>query len=293
MSSPQRSAQRPALHESTLPIDETIVRAPSGWPGWQFRRFWAYRDLLILFWWRDLRQRFVRPLLGVGYAALQPVFALGVMTIVFGIVLKIDTPGSSYISAAAVALIAWQLFSSSAQAAAGSMIGSQYLISSIAFPRLWLPVSRVGGRAIDTVIALPILLAVLLWQGVVPSWRWLAVPGILLWAVALALGVGMLLDAITGAKKVLRHGVSPFFSALLLASPIAYTLESVPEPWRNLYSLNPLVGVVEAMRWALLGFTPNSSFMLVWSGLCTIALLLVGAALHRTLDAHFTNESVS
>jgi lipopolysaccharide transport system permease protein len=278
---------------STDSAEEIIVRPQSGWPGIAFARFWRYRDLLVLFWWRDLRQRFLRPILGIGAAALQPLFALGAFSIIFGMVLKVETPGTSYVAAATAAMLVWSMFASAAQTAASSMISNEYLIGSIAFPRLWLPVSRVGVRAIDSLISLPILLGVLLWQGATPTLNWLWLPFILLASLMLALGVGLVIDAITGARKVLRHAVAPAFTALLLASPVAYTIDSVPAVWRDLYMLNPIAGLIDAMRWSLLSLPLYAWWTPVWAVGCTMVLVALGWVLHRALDAYYTSEWVT
>jgi lipopolysaccharide transport system permease protein len=290
-SSPLATVRRPP--ERTPSVDEVIVRPNSGWPGLELPRFWRYRDLLVLFWWRDLRQRYLRPILGVGVAALQPLFALGALGLIFGILLKVETPGSNYVATATAAMLVWSMFSSAAQTAANSMISNEYLIGSISFPRLWLPVSRVGVRAIDSMISMPILLAVLLWQGATPDLRWLWLPLILLASLLLALGVGLVIDAITGARKVLRHAVSPAFTALLLVSPVAYTIDSVPPAWRDLYMLNPIAGLIDAMRWALLSLPLYAWWTPIWAVICTVGLVIGGWILHRTLDAAYTSEWVT
>jgi lipopolysaccharide transport system permease protein len=268
----------------------TVITPPTRWAPINLMEVWEYRELLRMFWWRDVRQRYARPAISLAWAALQPMFTLGLFSIVFGYFLNQRGIGGSYAASTACSLFIWQLFSGAGQNAATSIVSNDYLIRSCYFPRLCLPLSRVIGRLFDSLISLPLFFVVFLMQGVSPAWSWLLVPALVIWALALALGVGLVLDAIVGVKRMLRHIVPFGFSAGLLMSPVAYSTSVINPQWETLYSLNPVVGLIEAFRWAILGHSAVTSLQVTISLGWATVLLTGGLFLHRALDQRFTSE---
>jgi lipopolysaccharide transport system permease protein len=268
----------------------TVITPPTRWQRINLKEVWDYRELLWMFWWRDLRQRYARPMVSLTWAALQPMFTLGLFSIVFGYILGQKGVGGSYAASTGCSLFVWQLFSGAGQNAATSMVSNDYLIRSCYFPRLCLPLSRVMGRLLDSLVSLPLFFVVFLLQGVALTWTWLLVPFLVIWGIALALGVGIVLDAIIGVKRILRHALPLGFSAGLLISPVAYSTSVISEKWQTLYGLNPLVGLIESFRWVILGTSGASAYLVAASLGWTIALLTGGIWLHRSLDQQFTNE---
>lgn len=233
--------------------ESVVIRPTSRWAFPNLKELWAYRELLYFFVWRDVKVRYKQTILGIGWAVIQPVAIVIVFTLFFGQLVGISSNGVPYPVFAYVALLPWNLFARGLTDASTSLVANQNLVSKVYFPRIFLPVSAVLSALVDFVIGLVVLVPLMLYYGIIPTLAVLALPLFVLVAVMAAVGVGLWLSALDAKYRDVRH-VLPFLSQLwFFATPVVYPLSLVPDAWRWLYSLNPMVGVVEGFRWALLG----------------------------------------
>lgn len=242
-----------------------------------WRDLWRFRDLAWFLAWRDILVRYKQTVFGVAWAVLQPVLTMVVFTVVFGRLAKLPAPGGTeYAVLVFVALLPWQFFANALSNASGSLVGNAHLISKVYFPRLLVPLAALGPCAVDLAVGLVVLAGLMAWFHVVPDWRVLMLPLFLLLAAAAALGAGLWLAALSVRYRDFRYVVPFALQAGLFLSPVGFGSEVIPENWRLLYSLNPLVGVIDGFRWALLGgrtalYLPGLALSVV-----LVALLLAG-----------------
>ena len=236
---------------------------------------WKYRELLIFLAWRDVAVRYKQTALGVFWAILQPVLTMAIFSVIFGRLAAVPSDGLPYPLFAFCGLLPWQLFSFALGASANSLVANERLVTKVYFPRIVLPLASVIAGLVDFAIAFLVLLALMYYYGVVPTVAILALPAFILLAVAAATSVGVLLSAVNVRFRDVKHAL-PFLTQIwMLATPIAYSTSLFPEHWRPLFALNPMVGVVEGFRWALLGRTEATAMMFAVS----TAILLLGMVL--------------
>jgi lipopolysaccharide transport system permease protein len=265
------------------------IERSQGWVALQLRELWAYRELLYFLIWRDVKVRYKQTALGVAWAIIQPLFTMIVFSLVFGRLGKIPSDGIPYPIFSYAALVPWTLFSHGLTQASNSLVGSANLIKKVYFPRLSVPIAAVTSGLIDFAIAFIVLLGMMLYYGIVPTLNVVWLPFLLLLTLMTSLGVSLWLSALNVQFRDVRH-VLPFLTQLwLFATPIAYPSSLLPEPWRTLYSINPMVGVVEGFRWALLGAKTAPGLMLIVSSLAALALLVGGAFYFRRLEKTFAD----
>jgi lipopolysaccharide transport system permease protein len=264
--------------------------APSvGWVSLKLHELWEYRELLYFLVWRDIKVRYKQTVLGIGWAVIQPLLTMAVFSVFFGRLAKIPSDGVPYPIFSYAALVPWTFFAHGLNHAANSLVGSANLIKKIYFPRLVVPISSVISGIVDFVLAFTVLLGMMLYYGIVPTINLLWIPLLLLLALATSLGVGLWFSAMNVQFRDVRY-VMPFLTQLwLFATPIAYPSSLLAEPWRTLYGLNPLVGVVEGFRWALLGTDTAPGHLIVVSVLITLVLLVGGAFYFRRMEKTFAD----
>ena len=265
------------------------VEPTRGWVALQLRELWHYRGLLYFLTWRDVKVKYKQTTLGIGWAILQPVLNTVIFTIVFGRFIGVRTPGNvAYEIFAFAGMLMWGFFAAALNSAASSVIGNANLISKVYFPRLIVPVSGVASALPDFVIGFLLLLVVMPFYGLVPGLRVLLVPAFLLLAILSALGAGIWLAGLTARYRDFRY-VLPFLVQFwFFASPIAYSSEHITQPWRTWYGLNPLVGVIEGFRWAVLGQQPPSG-MLLLSAAVSLCFLVSGLFYFRRVEKTFAD----
>lgn len=240
-----------------------------------WRDLWRYRELFYILAWRDLAVRYKQTVIGVAWALIRPLLTMIMFTIVFGKIAKLPAPGDvPYALLVFVAMLPWQFFSAGLSEASGSLVGNANLISKVYFPRLIIPAASVITSFVDFLVSFVILAGLMAWYQYWPDWRILALPLFVLLAFGAAIGMGVWLCALNVKYRDFRY-VIPFVIQLgLYVSPVGFSSTIVPEQWRLLYSLNPMVGVIEGFRWALLrGTTPLDISALVLS-VVTVALIL-------------------
>jgi lipopolysaccharide transport system permease protein len=240
----------------------------------RLREAWEYRELLLFLTWRDVSVRYKQTALGAAWAVLQPVLTMLVFSVFFGKLAKVPSDGMPYPVFAFCGLLPWQLFSYALTTSASSLVANERLVSKVYFPRLIIPVSSVLAGLVDFAIAFVVLLGLMWYYGIAPTGAVVLVPLFVLLALGAAVGVGLGLSALNVRYRDVRYAL-PFLTQFwMFATPIAYPASLVPPQWRALYGLNPMAGVVEAFRWALLGGPqPPGAMLLVSSAVVVLGLV--------------------
>jgi lipopolysaccharide transport system permease protein len=272
---------------SSLPT--SVIRAGAGPLGIDLRELWRYRELAAILALRDIQVRYKQTVLGVAWAVLQPVATMLVFSVIFGYLARIPSDGVPYPVFAFAALLPWQLFAYALTQSSNSIIENERLITKVYFPRLLIPLASVLAGLLDFAIAFVVLLGLMAWYQTTPTWAVVWLPLFTLLAVVAALAVGLWLAALNALYRDFRYTI-PFLTQLwMFASPIAYPASLVPEQWRWLYGLNPMVGVIEGFRWALLGSAPPSLVMLAVSVVATLMFFFTGAMYFRRMERTFAD----
>jgi lipopolysaccharide transport system permease protein len=266
----------------------TIVDPSSGWAALRLGELWAYRELLFFLVWRDVKVRYKQTALGVAWAVLQPLLTMFVFSLFFGRLARMASDGLPYPVFNLAGLVPWTFFAFGLNEAATSVVGSRQLITKVYFPRLAIPLATVLAGLVDFAIAFLLLVGVMAWYGIVPGLEALVVIPLVLLAFVTALGVGLWLAALNVQYRDVRY-VLPFLTQLwLFATPIVYPSSLVPAAWRPVYGLNPMVGVVDGFRWALLGSAPPGPILAV-STCAALALALGGIFYFRRMERAFAD----
>jgi lipopolysaccharide transport system permease protein len=269
----------------TAPI---VIRPSRGWIGLGAVELWKHRDLAYILVWRDLKVRYKQTAFGAAWAVLQPVALMLVFTAFLGRIEGIGAAGVPYPLFALSGLVPWTLFSQSLSGASSSLVNSQNLISKVYFPRLLLPLSAVASFVVDFLIASVVLVIAMLLFGRVPPATFLWVPVLGLFAVVVALAVGLWLAAINVRYRDVKYAIPFVVQLWLFASPVAYSSQLVPPGLRTLFSLNPMTGVIDGFRWATLG-GPRPDITIVLSAAATLAILVGGLAYFRRVERTFAD----
>ena len=268
----------------------TIVIEPrKGMFDLDLRTIWAYRELLYFLVWRDIKVRYKQTVIGVGWALVQPLVTMLVFTVIFSKFAKIDSDGIPYPLFAYSGLLPWNYFAGSLGRSINSVAGNTYLISKVYFPRLFLPFAGTVSGMIDIGASFIVLIALMVWYGVSPTWGIMLLPVFLLLAMMTALAIGLWLCALNVTYRDVGHMVPFLTQVWMFASPIAYPVSAVPEQWRLLYGLNPMVSVVEGFRWALLGKAAPDFMMMSVSGLGVLACLVFGVMYFKRMERTFAD----
>lgn len=268
----------------------TIVIAPAkGWIGLGLADVWAYRELLYFLTWRDIKVRYKQTALGAAWAVLQPFLTMVVFSLFFGRLAQIPSEGVPYPVFSYAALVPWTFFANGVTLSSQSMVGNSNLITKVYFPRLIVPVAAVVSGLVDFAIAMVVLFGMMAWYGIAPTWQVVTLPLFLALALISALGVGLWLSAMNVKYRDIRYIVPFLVQFWLFATPIAYPSTLLTEPWRTLYGLNPMVGVVEGFRWALLDTRTSPGAITFFSAIAAMALLVSGAYYFRRMEKTFAD----
>jgi len=250
---------------------------------------WHYRELLYFLVWRDVKVRYKQTLIGAGWAILQPVMIMVVFSIFFGHLAHLPSDGLPYFLFAYSGLVPWQLFAYAMSEAGNSLVANQQLVTKVYFPRLLVPIAAVVAGLVDFTIACAVLVLMMAATGFVPGASVAAAPLVVLLEVATALGVGLWLSALNVRFRDVRYVIPFLTQCWLFATPIAYPASMIPEHWRLVSGLNPMVGIAEGFRWAMLGRTPFPGPLLLLSALVTLGLLLTGLMYFRRVERSFAD----
>ena len=275
-----RSLRGASLEEASCTIRRPFVRrqARPGWVSVDFAELWHYRELLLFQALRDIKVRYKQTALGAAWAILQPILTMAAFTIFFGRLAGVPSDGVPYPIFAFSALLPWQLFAFALTQSSNSLVDNAAVLTKVYFPRLILPFASVLAGLVDFIIACVVLAGMMLYYGIVPGWEAMTLPLFTLLALAAALAVGLWLSALNVRYRDVRYTI-PFLAQFwLFITPVAYSSTLVPKEWQPIYALNPMVGVIDGFRWALLGKAPPGPMLLV-SVLAT-ALVLIGGLLY-------------
>src|ERR1017187_6660073 len=284
-------AEAKACPNQDLPHNHefTEITPPEGWAPLKLRELWAHRELLYFLTWREIKVRYKQTAIGATWAILQPLFTMLIFTLVFGRLSKMPSDGIPYSLFALTALTPWTFFSNGLTTASNSLVSNANLITKVYFPRLAIPISAVFSGAIDFLLAFILLMMYVLYRGYWPTWKILWLPGFALLAVVTSLGVGLWLSALNVEYRDVRYTVPFLAQVWLFSTPIAYPSSLMHGPWRTVYGLNPMVGVVEGFRWAILGSGRPPDAMFFVSCLAAAALLASGAFYFRRMEKGFAD----
>jgi lipopolysaccharide transport system permease protein len=264
------------------------IDPPSRWPSIGFRELWMYRDLLYFLTWRDIKVRYKQTALGAAWAILQPLFMMIVFSLFFGKLAGVPSNGVPYPLFSFAALLPWQLFSHAVSESSNSLVSNERLITKVYFPRLMIPIAAVLGGLMDFAVAFLILVVMMFYYGIHLTWAVVTLPLFLVLAIVTALAAGLWLSALNVKYRDVRHTIGFLLQFWLFATPVVYPSSLVPERWRVIFGINPMAGVIEGFRWALLGQSPPGP-MLGVSVLAVAVLLAGGLVYFRKLEQQFAD----
>ncbi|HJO29550.1 MAG TPA: ABC transporter permease [Acidobacteriota bacterium] len=286
-----KQPEQTSTTDAAVDLDVRVIEIePSrGWEALDLRGVWEYRELVWFLIWRDIKVRYKQASLGIAWAVIQPVMTMLVFTLIFGRLAQLPSDGLPYPVFTFTALLPWQLFSGALTGSSNSVVNSASLISKVYFPRLVIPIASVMATLVDFSISFGVLLGLMAWYGISLRLAVVVLPLLVMLALTIALAVGLWASALNVRYRDVRH-VMPFVVQFwLLASPVAYSTSLITTPmWRAVYSLNPMVGVIEGFRWAVLGSTPPS-VLVVPSVLVTAVLFAGGLFFFRRTEASFAD----
>lgn len=270
--------------------DDVIFLRPSrGWAALNLRDLWLYRELIYFLTWRDIKVRYKQTVLGAAWAIIQPLVNMVVLTIIFGRLANMSTEGLPRPIFIFTALLPWGLFSKALSDAGRSMLSNRSMITKVYFPRLIIPLASVMGGVLDFLIQFLVLIGMMLYYKITPTAATWTLPFFLILALVTALGFGLWLSALNVLYRDVGY-ILPFLTQIwLLLTPVAYSASEVPEQWQLVYALNPMVGVVEAFRWALLGTETAPGPMLAVSTGISLFLLVTGMYFFRRMERTFAD----
>ena len=275
--------------EALTAVPRIRLKPSNGWRALNLREFWQYRELLYFLSWRDIKVRYKQTALGALWAILQPFLTMLVFSLFFGNLAKMPSDGIPYPIFAFAALVPWTFFSNGLTQSGNSLVQSAGMLKKVYFPRLIVPISSILSGVVDFLFAFLVLIGLMFWYGIVPTANVVWLPFLLLLAFGTALGVGLWLSAMNVQFRDVRYTI-PFLAQFwLFATPIAYPSSLLSEPWRTIYGINPMVGVVEGFRWALLGTATAPGPLIIVSALTMLTILITGMFYFRRMESTFAD----
>ncbi|MEP6959272.1 MAG: ABC transporter permease [Nitrospirota bacterium] len=274
---------------SEIVLPTVVIRSQRGLASLNLAEVWQYRELLYFLVWRDIKVRYKQTFIGAGWAIFQPAMTMVIFTVVFGKMVKIPSDGLPYAVFAYTGLLPWTYFSQALSRSGTGLVSNAHLITKVYFPRLIIPLSDVITPAVDFVFAFLLLLGLIAWYGIAPSWGLLALPLFFFMAMITALAAGLWLSPLNVRYRDIGHTIPFLIQFWMFASPVVYPVSLVPESWRFVYSLNPMVGVIEGFRWGLLGKeNPDFSVMLI-STVAVLLLFIGGLVFFKRMERNFAD----
>jgi len=267
-----------------------IVIKPGGGFEQYWKDLWNYRELFYFLAWRDILVRYKQTAIGIAWSVVRPLLTMIVFTVVFGKLAKLPSGGAPYPILVYAAMLPWQFFANSLTESSNSLISNAGMLSKIYFPRLIVPTSTVIVSLVDFIISFCILVLLMIWYKFVPDWRMVTLPLFLMLALFAALGFGLWLSALNVKYRDFRYIVPFIVQFGLYISPVGFSSDVVPEKWRLLYSLNPMVGVIDGFRWAILGGETS----IYWPGFMisislTLLIFIFGLRYFRKTERSFAD----
>lgn len=268
---------------------KVLIKPAEGWAGLQLGEIWRYRDLLWMLAEREVKLRYKQTALGVVWVIIQPLVAALIFTIVFGYLAKMDSDGKPYLLFSLSGMVAWSFFANALQRASNSLVSNANLISKVYFPRLIIPLSNVLAVMVDLAVMLAVLIVTIPFYDVGFTWRFLTLPGFLILIAMVASGIAFWCSALSVKYRDFVYALPFLTQAWMYATPVVYAASLVPEKWRLLYSVNPLVGCVEGVRWATLGDSSLNSSMLLLTIAGALIVFISGAVYFRRVEREFAD----
>ena len=265
------------------------IRASHGLRWLDLRELWRYRDLFYFLVWRDIKVRYAQSILGIGWAVIHPLAFMIVFTVVFGMLVKMRSDGAPYALFSYTGLVAWTFFSTALTTATDSLIRNSDMLTKIYFPRVLMPVSAVVGKLVDFTIALTLLFVLMAWYGTAPTLWGLALPFLIVLMVITASGLGLWLGALAVLYRDVQYSLTFMLQLLMYAAPVVYPASLVPDQWRVYYALNPMVGVVEGFRSALLDTNPMPWDLIVVGSISASLIAVTGVFFFRRTERIFAD----
>ena len=274
--------------EINHPVPTIIIRPPRKWVPVDFKELWEYRELLYFFTWRDVKLRYKQTGLGIAWAIIQPLFLMIVFSLFFGGLAQIPSDGVPYPLFSLAALLPWTLFAEGMTRSTISMVSNANIMTKVYFPRLIMPVASIMSPLVDFCVAFGILIIMMAYYGFVPTLNVIFLPLLVVFAMMTSLAVGLWLSALNVKYRDFQYTVPFLIQIWMFASPVVYPASMVPEQFRFLYALNPMTGVIEGFRWALLGTNPPTTMIFISLGV-VIALLVSGVFYFRRMEQYFAD----
>lgn len=254
-----------------MPIQKNLVIIEAGRTDRRYwQDLWSFRELLLFLAWRDILVRYKQTVIGVAWSVIRPLLTMIIFTILFGKLAGLPSNGVPYPILVLAALLPWQFFANSLSDSSNSLLSNSSMISKVYFPRLIIPASSIVVSLVDFLITFVLLLGLMIWYQIIPTWRMLLLPILLLLALATALGAGLWFAALNTKFRDFRYIVPFVVQFGIYVSPVGFSSSLVPEQWRILYSLNPMVAVIDGFRWAIIG----EQAQIYWPGFLTSCLLI-------------------
>jgi len=273
--------------QTTIP--HTVIKPRTGWQLIDCKELIAYRDLFYFLVWRDIKVRYAQSVLGIGWAVIQPVFSMIVFTLIFGRLASIPSDGVPYAIFSFVALVPWAYFSNAMTDSSSSLVISAGMIQKIYFPRLIIPLTAILAKLVDFCIAFVLLLILMPFFGILPTWQVVFIPLLVVLMTLTAAGIGMWLTALAIQFRDVRYGLQFGVQLLMYASPVVYSVTLIPDEFRQLYALNPMVGVIEGFRSSLLGTNPMPWDLIGIGAVTALTLFISGAFYFRRMEKVFAD----
>ncbi len=266
------------MSTDSKPTSEIVITPPKGWELINLRELGEYRDLFYFLAWRDIKVMYAQTILGFGWAILQPLIQIVIFTLIFGKVAKIPTDGIPYFLFATLAIVPWTYMSSAMTQSSQSLVTGQNILGKVYFPRLIFPLTPILTKMVDFGISLIIILGVMIYYQITPTWNLMYIPLFIVMMMAVPAGVGLWLASLSIRFRDVRFALQFIIRMLMYTAPIVYSASSIPEAYRFVYSLNPIVGVIEGFRASLLGLPMPWEY--IAPGIVTSALLLTTGAFY-------------
>jgi lipopolysaccharide transport system permease protein len=273
----------------TGPGPAVVIQPTRGLFNLDLASLWEFRELVYFFVWRDFKVRYKQTIIGAAWAVLQPVLTMVIFTLIFGYFAKMPSDGVPYPVFAFTALLPWTYFAQAITRSGTSLVGDSNLIKKVYFPRLIIPLAAVVSPLLDLLVSFLVLLAMMIWYGISPTSGVVALPVFLVLALSTALGVSLWLAPLNAKYRDVGHTIPFLIQLWMYASPVVYSVKLVPEKWRLLYGLNPMAGVIEGFRWALLGTDRPAFHTITISAFAILVLLASGIVFFKRMERSFAD----
>ncbi len=283
------SSQNPTELTTKPPRRKLIIERQGGLQGLEWATLWEYRDLLYLQVWREIKVRYKQTAIGVSWVLLQPMVTMLIFTVIFGQMAKVPSDGVWYPAFVLSGLLPWTYFSQAVTRAGGSLVSNANLVTKIYFPRVLLPLASIVAPLVDLALSLLLLFGLLMYAGIPLTWKIFTLPIFIVMAMLTAMGLSLFVSATNVRYRDVTHAIPFVIQVWMFVSPIVYPVSLVPEQWRLLYGLNPMTGVIEGFRWAMLGQTAPDPVVMGASAGVVVLALIAGSIYFKKLERQFAD----